>query len=121
MSPQEPIPISNPQSLDYATPEPRTDPVWIIAIIFAVLGIIVPFLCVVGLILSMIAIRRAGRFGGSSRKRAEIAQLVSAFGFVSTCLFSGWFYNEVRQGRRAMGRVVCAANMRQVGQAVLLY
>ncbi len=102
-------------------PPPPTSGLAIAALVLGVIGLIVPGLGVIGIVLGIIALVRMadGRATGKGLAIGGIAVGVVSLMWAG-CIMS-ILLPSLNRARETANRVKCASNMRQIGQAILLY
>jgi len=106
-------------------PPPRQDSngMAIASLIFGIVGVVIPILIpsIVGIILGILGLNKTKdpRVGGKGLAIAGICVSVASI-FMAGCMMS-ILLPSLNRARETANRVKCASNMRQIGQALLLY
>jgi predicted Zn finger-like uncharacterized protein/prepilin-type processing-associated H-X9-DG protein len=106
-------------------PPPRqaTNGMAIASLVFGVIGIVIPVLIpsLIGIVLGIVGLSRTKdpRVGGKGLAIAGIAVSVASI-FLAGCMIS-ILLPSLNRARETANRVKCASNLRQIGQALLLY
>ena len=122
--PQYPGAGAGPMGYGGYQPPPRQDSngMAVASLIFGIIGIFIPVIpSIIGLILGFIGLSKTKdpRVGGKGLAIAGIAVSVASF-FMAGCMLS-ILLPSLNRARETANRVKCASNMRQIGQALLLY
>jgi predicted Zn finger-like uncharacterized protein/prepilin-type processing-associated H-X9-DG protein len=120
----------NPQSqTHYLPPQPeQSNPLAIISLICGLLAFCIPVLpAIIGIVLGILGLQktRDPRVKGKGLAIAGISvsacSLLLSMVFVMFAMMGSTMLPSLNRARETANRVKCASNMRQIGQAVLLY
>ena len=103
-------------------PRQETNGLAIASLVFGIVGMVIPLIpSVVGIILGILGLRKTKdpRVGGKGLAVAGIC--VSAASFIMLGCMISILLPSLNRARETANRVKCASNMRQIGQALLLY
>jgi prepilin-type processing-associated H-X9-DG protein len=103
-------------------PRQETNGLAIASLVFGIVGMVIPVIpSVVGVILGILGLRKTKdpRVGGKGLAVAGICVSVASF-IMLGCMIS-ILLPSLNRARETANRVKCASNMRQIGQALLLY
>src|SRR5204862_6660940 len=102
-------------------PQKQTSGLAIASLVLAIIGLIIPGLGLVGLVLGIIALTkmRDPQVGGKGLAIGGIAVGAASVLWLG-CMIS-ILVPSLGRARETANRVKCASNMRQIGQAILLY
>jgi len=123
MQPQ--YPGAGPVAYGGYQPPPRQDSngMAIASLIFGIIGIVIPVLIpsIIGIILGVLGLNKTKdpRVGGKGLAIAGISVSIASI-FMGGCMIS-ILLPSLNRARETANRVKCASNMRQIGQALLLY
>src|SRR5438874_2006417 len=112
-------PLTAPETILFIPPQPS--PTAIASLVLAIIGIVIPGLGLIGIVLGIIALTkmRDPRVGGKGLAIGGIA--VGAVSIVMVGCMMSILLPSLNRARETANRVKCASNMRQIGQAILLY
>jgi prepilin-type processing-associated H-X9-DG protein len=128
MQPGAPMPPPAPATpIGYQGPMPQYAPTQsngmaIASVVFGALGFVVPVIGgLLGLIFGIVGLQRSKRPGGSGFTPAVVGIVLSGMSLlVMPCMIS-ILLPSLNRARETANRVKCASNLRQIGQAMLLY
>jgi predicted Zn finger-like uncharacterized protein/prepilin-type processing-associated H-X9-DG protein len=103
-------------------PRQETNGLAIASLVFGIVGMVIPVIpSVVGVILGILGLRKTKdpRVGGKGLAVAGICVSVASF-IMLGCMIS-ILLPSLNRARETANRVKCASNLRQIGQALLLY
>ena len=105
----------------YAYQAPQTSGLAIASLVLSIIGMIVPLVGIVGIILGIVALTRMKdpRVGGKGLAIGGIA--VGCVSILMTGCMISILLPSLNRARETANRVKCASNLRQIGQALLLY
>lgn len=103
-------------------PQQQSNGLAIASLVFGIIGMIIPVIpSIIGIVLGIIGLNRTKdpRVGGKGLAIAGISVSVVSF-FMAGCMLS-ILLPSLNRARETANRVKCASNLRQIGQALLLY
>ena len=118
--PMQPQPVPYGHAGVYGQPQ-QTSGLAIAALVLGIIGLIIPGLGLIGVVLGIIALTkmRDPRVGGKGLAIGGIA--VGAVSILWLGCMMSILLPSLNRARETANRVKCASNMRQIGQAILLY
>ncbi len=118
LPPFEPQPV---QALEYSAAAPRTNGLAIASLVVSIIGLIIPLGGVLGIIFGVVGLKKVREQGAGGRGLAMAGVIVGCFTTLTTIVGIAIMVPALNRARINAREIKCMANMRTVGQAVMMY